>query len=392
LSVLLLVTLLASWGQSAFGQLIPPPDLEQIRNQELNIIGTTLTNEVALEVGHSAFFVAQSPTNWLNLGLDRLENRGPGFAEAAWTLGPEFPVSLLLNYVYLDYKKFDGEDIEDAFIEGIEFDPVDVGDSPLPGYTTRLDYEGEGGFETVRAQVLSLAATVGVFDRLDFSAIVPLVDVDVEGELGYLMQEEIFDPNGDLVASQGQIFSGGVFSDSNMGLGDVVLRLKYMLLQELGGDKPQPLTLSVGYDLKTPTGDEDELLGTGEVDHRVRVLMARTLFDGRVYPHLELGYLFSGTDDTPLGDSYDAFEYRFAAPVGVYAWRNEYEDLTGSLTISPELIGRISDVADKLDLGVSARLALGDSFLFQAGCRFPLKDDEGLIADFVPTVGVEYRF
>ncbi len=393
LSLALLMMQLLILSPFVFGQGFRPEleaIAERVRRREVVELITTLGSEVNQEIAQSSLITGLSATGWQYVDFEKSANLGATFTEPAWTLGPDLPISLAVNYVFLDYELFDGEDIEDFLVELIEEDRVTLEDSPLAGYTTELVIDGYGGIENVQAHILAFTGTVGLYSNLDLSLVVPLIDIEFDGEPGAQLLESVFDnryPDDPLV--QNRFVISEPISISGGGIGDILVRAKYGLLQERTG---HAVSLALGYDLKTPTGDEDKLLGTGEVDHRFRILIGKQLYEGGFYPTLELGYLLSGSKDAG-GDSFDAFEYRLSTPFLAKAWRDwETDELRGALTLSPEIVGRVSDVADRLDAGLSARLALGENLLLQAGVRFAIDDDEGLVAPWVPTVGVEYRF
>ena len=69
-------------------------------------------------------------------------------------------------------------------------------------------------------------------------------------------------------------------SGSATGIGDIVVRTKYSLLQGHGGG------LAAGADLRLPTGDEDNLLGIAGAQAKLFIVASTGL--GRVSPHMNL--------------------------------------------------------------------------------------------------------
>src|SRR5206468_8243488 len=67
------------------------------------------------------------------------------------------------------------------------------------------------------------------------------------------------------------------------GLGDVVVRAKYNFLTRRGGG------LAAAIDVRTPTGDESDLLGTGALQAKVYGIGSIAL--GTISPHLNAGYM-----------------------------------------------------------------------------------------------------
>ncbi len=81
-------------------------------------------------------------------------------------------------------------------------------------------------------------------------------------------------------------------ADSATGLGDVVLRTKYRVLDAPGGG------LAGGADFRLPTGDQDELLGSGG---QTRLYVIGSAGQGRFAEHVNAGYTISGGHLPALG-------------------------------------------------------------------------------------------
>ena len=93
-------------------------------------------------------------------------------------------------------------------------------------------------------------------------------------------------------------------SGSSNGLGDLSIRAKYNFLR---GDVT---ALAAGLDLRLPTGDKDELLGTGATRAEMTFIYSGDY--GRVSPHVNVGYtLSSGTSSSSASDlEVDPVEHR----------------------------------------------------------------------------------
>src|SRR6185436_16003468 len=98
--------------------------------------------------------------------------------------------------------------------------------------------------------------------------------------------------------SQIHVFPGGsdsqTFHDggSAQGIGDIVLRTKYRFLDVPAGG------LAAGLDLRLPTGDSANLLGSGATQARFELIGSNTY--NRLEPHFNIGYTFSGESGTPV--------------------------------------------------------------------------------------------
>ena len=101
-----------------------------------------------------------------------LTNLGSLFVEPPWTVG-KGRLSASFNYYYLDFEKFDGHDLNDAF------DEMHLGLS--------LDNQFD-----LKAHVGLLGFTYGITDRLDAALIVPMIALKGSGD-GHLGALEFAD-------------------------------------------------------------------------------------------------------------------------------------------------------------------------------------------------------
>ena len=93
---------------------------------------------------------------------------------------------------------------------------------------------------------------------------------------------------------------------SATGLGDVLLRAKYNFVRS-GGN-----ALAAAIDLRLPTGNEDDLLGTGATQTRVQFLASGEY--GVFAPHASFGYTFSNGEVSDL--TADVDEHRRVGRAG----------------------------------------------------------------------------
>ena len=100
------------------------------------------------------------------------------------------------------------------------------------------------------------------------------------------------------------------------------MRGKYHFLSRAGGG------LAAALDLRLPTGDEDNLLGTGTTQGKV-VLVGSTATT-RFSPHFNIGYTWSGTSSNEFLNVTDEFNYAAGTEVAV----------SPRLTLNFDLLGR----------------------------------------------------
>jgi hypothetical protein len=122
------------------------------------------------------------------------------------------------------------------------------------------------------------------------------------------------------------------------GLGDIVVRTKYHLLRAAGGG------LAAAVDLRLPTGDKNELLGTGGVQSKF--LLVASSERGRFGQHVNMGYTaaggtvagtVAGLSSTPIPD-----EINYSGGVELVA--------NPRFTLIGDVVGRTLRKAGRLDV------------------------------------------
>ena len=181
-------------------------------------------------------------------------------------------------------------------LEGIDL-------SRVPSVFTHDDFQLGGGRtdvvttrNTIDASVgqWTGALTYGLTDRLDLSVAVPIVSTHLEvisaatiervGTVGSPNVHFFADPDAPGGFGSERTFSAG---GSASGIGDIIMRLKGGLLRSAGSG------LSVGMDVRAPTGDEHNLLGSGAAGVKPFVAASWTL--KRFAPRVNLGYQWNGS-------------------------------------------------------------------------------------------------
>src|SRR5215210_3166724 len=101
----------------------------------------------------------------------------------------------------------------------------------------------------VRSSTLTLFGSVGVTDRLEIGAALPLVQLDIEGQ-----RVDVYYGNSSLQA---------LGTATASGMADLALRAKYTLVAARDGG------FAAAAEVRLPTGDEHNLLGTGARSYRL---------------------------------------------------------------------------------------------------------------------------
>ena len=183
------------------------------------------------------------------------------------------------------------------------------------------------------------------------------------------------------ISAEGVTFVGGqatpmTGAGGGSGLGDIILKGRYYAVQQEG---PLPFIDLVGA-IKFPTADEDEGLGTGEVDFTWMVEIARRLKNKDWIALGEIGYTYVGD---PSG--YDA-DNRW-----LYSFGLAYE-IDPDITLSGYIDGRtaiFSGNDNPLSILLISELKLATDLRFDTLLEFGLNDGA---PDFGITLGLRKRF
>lgn len=246
---------------------------------------------------------------------------GPIYAERASTVG-KGKLNVGLNYSHFTFDRIDDLNLRDGDVR-LVFTHQDVnGDkSNLKPYvegdviTARL-------FLKVNTDITAFVLTYGMSHRLDIGVAVPLVRVSLDAETDAAVQRQATGASSPIHT----FLNGGtteVFrqTGSASGVGDIVLRAKLRIAEgRLGG-------VAVAADLRLPTGEERDLLGTGATQGKAFVV--GSLRVGPLSPHLNAGYTWSAN---PSGGRRIPDEIAYT---GGFDWA-----LSPRLTFAADAIGR----------------------------------------------------
>jgi hypothetical protein len=233
----------------------------------------------------------------------------------------------------------------------------------------------------IKVQILALAATYGITDRLDVGIFVPFIHVDMRVK----SIARIMPSSDNTLFPDVHTFTGGPespedeASDDATGLGDIILRVKYYMI------KSALVDVAVAALAKLETGDADNFLGTGDTTVRPFVVVSQTFFDVplpglNITPHLNLGYEFNVEHRHQ-----NSLEYVLGFDVG-----SQRFVVAGEVIGSHELDGEgIGDNIVNASVGIKWNPL--QRFILVANVQFPLNHD-GLRSHVIPTFGVEHSF
>lgn len=235
------------------------------------------------------------------------QNFGPIFGERFETVG-QGNLTFGLNSQYFTFDNFYGFDLTE-----------------IPAVFEHGAAAGSGGLADVVTTVSSIDVSVsqvsgfitfGVTDRFDVSVVVPMVDVSMSVKSTAILRRVgtskvppvHFFTGADLapsdepdpVAEKTAAFFGDRASfqaaGTARGIGDILVRLKTTAVSS------GPTGLAVGVDLRLPTGDEEDFLGTGAVGVKPFVAVS---FAGRISPHVNAAYEWNGKSSLAAQDEFD---------------------------------------------------------------------------------------
>jgi hypothetical protein len=262
---------------------------------------------------------------------------GPILAERAETIGKK-KFTLGFSFQHFDFDS----------IEGIPLNNV-------PAVFTHDDAAQLGGRQDVvttntriKAKVdqFTFFSTVGLTDRLDLSVAVPVISTKLsltsdaiiqrigttDPKIHFFSSGEPGNPN---YYGKERTFSS---SGSARGIGDIVVRLKGTVA------KWEHSGLAFGLDVRAPTGDEKNLLGSGAVG--IKPFAAYSYTHKRLSPHFNIGYQWNGKSvlagdvaNDVKEDLPDQFLYVVGVDVGLARWLTLAADILGQRVIdAPRLL------------------------------------------------------
>jgi hypothetical protein len=289
----------------------------------------------------------------------------------------------------------------------------------IPSVFQHDDAELLGGREDVVTTVNSIQATVaqlttfltvGVTDDFDVSVAVPIISNDIKVVSDATIQRlGTTDPMTHFfVLPNGEVGNRRIFTaiGSSDGLGDVTIRLKDTVSRRVG-------SLAVALDVRIPTGDAMDLLGSGAAGLRPFVIWSGTF--QRLSPHLNVGYQWNGPSilagDPASGRSAD-FPDEIVSAAGADVGVNNRVTLAFDVLSRYVLDGKrlqqqtfyaldgvstfpniafVEDSFSTMRGSVGAKTALGENLLLDLNLLFAL-DERGLNDRVTSLVGIEYSF
>jgi hypothetical protein len=348
-----------AWAQSSN----PPAgtlagQLDSLRGLEISgvtpVVIQSITNQLStFPLGTSSGGFTYSFDPALGIVSRSTQSFGPAFAERALTNG-RGKVSIGFNYQQVSYDHLGGEDSSQISL----------------GSAARMSVN-------LKTQTAALFADAGLSDRFDVAVVVPVTRVTMDVQFEALIGN--FGP---------PLKRSGVAT----GVGDVSIRTKYSIAKSAGSG------VAAGADLRLPTGDSNNLLGTGRP--RATLYGIGSAEIGPVEAHVNGGVSFDMTTSElyQIGNERrEEFVYALGLTVAATRAVTIVGDITGrsildNVQTAAALTHGSAIIAEYPVLGsAGVKINIHGHLLASVNALLPLTRS-GLTASFVPSVGFDYSF
>ena len=324
---------------------------------------------------------------------------GPAFAERAATNG-KGKFSFGFNYLHNSYNTLDGKDLTNGDIK------FDLLHQPIGNYVEGDVIEAALSMD-LKSDTAAFLFSYGVNDRLDIGLAVPVVHVSMD--LTY--HATILDFSTHATVPPPHRFANGTKTDdfsasgSASGIGDVVVRGKYAVFRN------GPQGLAVGIDLRLPTGDDQNMLGSGTAQTKIFLIGSSAIGD-KIAPHVNIGFTASGNSATVSNqvNYVGGVEYGLSPKVTIVG-DIIGQTLTSTLQLQDALLPHsfrdgpsgpiqsttLQTISEKTGSLTTALGTIGvkanpwRNFLISAHVLFPL-NQSGLRSGITPVIGFDYAF
>jgi len=313
------------------------------------------------------------------------ESFGPILTERAETIG-RHKLYVAFTYQHFGFDEIDGTNLKNIPI--VFAFPSVQNPSVLTATNNRVD---------AKIDQYAAFASFGLTSRIDVSVAIPFERVS----MGVSSKGTEYSTTTTAKASFQEFLPG-----SASGISDVVLAAKGTAFKE------GRFGLALGTEVRLPSGDEHNFLGSGAVGVKPYVVLSRR---GRIAPHLDLGYQWNGnsflaTDQNGKKQQLPTFfSYSGGADIGVSKRLTVVADLMGQRFFDAPQISSPKNVsipnqtgpfpsvepltggysADNLGLG--AKISPVGHLLITANVLIKL-DNGGMRAKVVPMAGLSYSF
>ena len=331
----------------------------------------TIARVLQLELGSVPIASSASGFTYrLNPSLGAVERTsdsfGPMFVNRSLTLGGQ-QIAVSVSYRETAFDALDGRPLRDGSLVATA--------SQLAGESVPFDVETLT--LRLRTRTTAFSANMGITDRLDLGVAIPVVALSVEGE-----RADTYRGSRSIQAVANAVVTG---------VSDILVRTKFNAVRRRGSG------MAIGADLRLPTGDAENLLGSGEATFLPRLM--GSLEGGRFAVHGDLG--------VRIGYATGSVDYGVAATMASTPRLTLVGELSGRRVAS---LGRLVDTlqphpslagVQTLRLTSTDRAAhqavatagfkwnVFSTWLLSGHVSHPLTES-GLTADWVPSLSLDY--
>jgi hypothetical protein len=296
------------------------------------------------------------------------ESFGPFFVERALTVG-RHRASIAFSAQHLRFTSLDGRDLRDGtFVTTANRFPDEAAPFDVDQLKLAID-----------ADIATIAANVGVTDRLEVGVAVPMVSLRLDGAR--------------VNNYRGTAFTQASATASAIGTADMVIRSKYTLAAAGGTGA------AAAVDVRLPTGRREDLLGTGSAS--VKFSGIGSVETGHVTLHGNAGVSFGGlARELSAGGAITVAASNRLTLIGELLTRR-LDSVGGIVQVAaanPRIPGvetiRLAPDSSSLTLTTIApgvKWNLSDTWVLSANVRIPLTN-AGLYSPFTPFVSLDYAF
>jgi hypothetical protein len=332
------------------------------------IVNALLVNLASVPLSTSSGGFVYNFNEQLGTAERAADTFGPFFVERALSAGKGHP-SFGVTAATSSFDELDGKRLRDGTLLTIA---NQFRDEAVPFDTERLTLR-------MRSSSMTLFGSVPVTDRLEVSAAMPLLRLELEGAR--------------INVYRGASLAQASGSASASGAGDLALRGKYLLFSDQG------IGVAAAAELRLPTGDRENLLGAGRAGYRISGLASYE--PSRFAVHANVGAAGGGISNeiTAAAAALAAVGARVTLSGEVLVRRiSELRDLDLASAPHPTIAGvdtyrlvagegnnTTVQIVTGLKWNVASTIVLGTHVRWSA-------TNSGLTAAFSPTVAFEYAF
>jgi len=375
--------------------------------QQLNRVIATQISTFPLTSSSAGFTFEFDPT--IGVFERNTETFGPIFAERALTAG-KGRFSMGVTALEAKYNKFEGQNLRENDMQ-LYLTHIDVnGDSSVNAPWFEGDIIRADLSINLRNRTTVVVANYGVTDSFDIGIAVPFVELDMSASILATVDRIATNPDPFVVHQ----FAGGadnqLFTESGSasGVGDIVLRGKWNFA------KSDSLNLAAALDVRLPTGDEDDLLGSGATQSKLFFVASKDR--GRFTPRISAGYSVSTEGSAVIGDLPDELSYSAGFDAALHSRVSLTADFVGRTLVDADRVveesrtyehtfrtdptvrteTRLTPVVETGNLNVaylSAGLKVNPvGRLLLVGSVLVALNDNGLQDTVTPVLGLDYTF